>query len=169
MCFCGSLCPVVERHLKDVRQRKEMQADDNRDCNRDPEPKAAACQQRRTKRYQAAFDSKYDSKELPARFPLAAATGSSTVGILLEATIRTTQRTSSTMVITDAVGIDQSGRPAQLASAAMHHQPPKTVRIAAPPIMPRIRAFDMPSPYERLHQKSIARCCFSTHASIGVA
>jgi hypothetical protein len=58
------------------------------------------------------------------------------------------------MVATDAAGIDQLGRPVQLASAAIHHQAPKSVQIATPAILPRKRAFDTPSPYEKLHQKT---------------
>jgi hypothetical protein len=78
----------------------------------------------------------------PVRLPwAAAAAGSWLAGTFADAVHRKTQTTSNTNVAADAAGIPQSGREGQKARAPIHHNPPKSVRIAAPPTSPRIRAF----------------------------
>jgi hypothetical protein len=56
---------------------------------------------------------------------LAAATGSSTMGIFLEARSRMTHRANNTMAPKNAAGIAQLARAAQFASAMTHQGPPK--------------------------------------------
>jgi hypothetical protein len=75
-----------------------------------------------------------------ARLPFAAAAGSWLSGIFADVIHRRVQRTSNTNVAADAIGIPQPGRAGQKARAEMHQKPPKSVRIAAPPTSPRIRA-----------------------------
>jgi hypothetical protein len=79
-------------------------------------------------------------KRVPARLPLAVATGSSLSGSFAEARSRRTQTTSNANVSVDAAGIAHAGRAGQKVKGKMHQKPPNIVRIAAPPTIPRIRA-----------------------------